>query len=63
MVTQREFAYLFTREIAYIYIYRDLSVLWYRLAGTPPDWRYCQINSIIIDYGEQSVLIEWDVWV
>ena len=19
------------------------------LAGTPPDWRYCQINSIIID--------------
>ena len=21
----------------------------YLLAGTPPDWRYCQINSIIID--------------
>ena len=40
-----------------------LSVLWYRLAGTPPDWRYCQINSIIIDYREQSVLIEWVVWV
>ena len=34
-----------------------------RLAGTPPDWRYCQINSIIIDYREQSVLIEWVVWV
>ena len=33
------------------------------LAGTPPDWRYCQINSIIIDYREQSVLIEWIVWV
>ena len=33
------------------------------LAGTPPDWRYCQINSIIIDYREQSVLIEWVVWV
>ena len=29
----------------------------YILAGTPPDWRYCQINSIIIDYREQSVLI------
>ena len=35
----------------------------YTLAGTPPDWRYCQINSIIIDYREQSVLIEWIVWV
>ena len=34
-----------------------------QLAGTPPDWRYCQINSIIIDYREQSVLIEWVVWV
>ena len=34
-----------------------------KLAGTPPDWRYCQINSIIIDYREQSVLIEWVVWV
>ena len=34
-----------------------------RLAGTPPDWRYCQINSIIIDYREQSVLIEWIVCV
>ena len=33
------------------------------LTGTPPDWRYCQINSIIIDYREQSVLIEWVVWV
>ena len=33
------------------------------LPGTPPDWRYCQINSIIIDYREQSVLIEWVVWV
>ena len=33
-----------------IQIYRDFSVLWYRLAGTPPDWWYCQINSIIIDY-------------
>ena len=33
------------------------------LAGIPPDWRYCQINSIIIDYREQSVLIEWVVWV
>ena len=33
------------------------------LAGTPPDWRYCQINSIIIDYREQSVLIEWVVTV
>ena len=33
------------------------------LAGTPPDWWYCQINSIIIDYREQSVLIEWVVWV
>ena len=31
--------------------------------GNPPDWRYCQINSIIIDYREQSVLIEWVVWV
>ena len=34
-----------------------------KLAGTPPDWRYCQINSIIIYYREQSVLIEWVVWV
>ena len=33
------------------------------LTGTPPDWRYCQINSIIIDYREQSVLIEWVVWI
>ena len=33
------------------------------LTGTTPDWRYCQINSIIIDYREQSVLIEWVVWV
>ena len=33
------------------------------LTGTPPDWRYCQINSIIIDNREQSVLIEWVVWV
>ena len=29
------------------------------LTGTPPDWRYCQISSIIVDYREQSVLIEW----
>ena len=33
------------------------------LTGTPQDWRYCEINSIIIDYREQSVLIEWVVWV
>ena len=41
-------------------IFKNIMVL---LAGTPPDWRYCQINSIIIDYREQSVLIEWVVWV
>ena len=35
------------------YFFKFIAPIMHVLAGTPPDWRYCQINSIIIDYREQ----------